>query len=82
MPVASPIEGGLALVLMRGAADAALLSLFGALLLGVWLAPPVLALIGGKAPAVARRLDEVVHLGRRRRLDARLATARQRARLE
>lgn len=56
MLAAFPIEGGFALVLVRGAADAALLSQFGALLALAWLAPPVLALLGRDAPAAARRL--------------------------
>ena len=51
-----PVEGGLALALVRGAADAAALSAFGALLAGAWLAPPVLAGLDRGAPAVARRL--------------------------
>ena len=51
-----PIEGGLDLALVRGAADVAVLSAFGAPLALAWLAPPVLAGLGGDAAAVARRL--------------------------
>ncbi len=56
MLAAFPVEGGLALVLVRGAADAAVLSAFGALLAMAWLAPPVLAGLGQDAPVAARRL--------------------------
>jgi len=57
-----PIEGGPTLVLVRMAADAALLSQFGALLAAAWLAPPVLALLGRGASAVAKRLAWVAGL--------------------
>lgn len=57
-----PVEDGLTLVLVRGAADAALLSQFGALLALAWLAPPVLARPGWDAPAVAKRLAWVAGL--------------------
>ena len=53
---AFPVEGGLPLALVRGAADAAVLSAFGAPLALAWLAPPVLAGLGRDAAAVARRL--------------------------
>jgi len=57
-----PVEGGLALVLVRGAADAAVLSAFGAALAMVWLAPPVLARLGQDAPVAARRLARAAGL--------------------
>ena len=57
-----PIEGGLALALVRGAADAAVLSGFGGLLALAWLAPPVLAGLGEDAPPVARRLRRLAGL--------------------
>jgi len=50
-----PIEGGLALALVRGAADVAVLSGFGGSLALAWLAPPVLPGLGEDAPPVARR---------------------------
>jgi len=50
------VEGGLALALVRGAADAAVLSGFGGSLALAWLAPPVLAGLGGDATPVARWL--------------------------
>ncbi len=56
MLAAFPVEGGLSLAFVRGAADVALLSQFGALLALAWLARPVLALLGRNAPAAARRL--------------------------
>lgn len=62
MLAAFSVEGGPILVLVRAAADAALLSQFGALLTLAWLAPPVLALLGRDAPAVARRLAWVAGL--------------------
>lgn len=57
-----PVEGGLALVLVRGAADAAVLSAFGAALATAWLAPPVLAGLGQDAPVAARRLARTAGL--------------------
>ena len=57
-----PVEGGLALVLVRGAADAAVLSAFGAALAMAWLAPPVLTRLGQDAPVAARRLARAVGL--------------------
>jgi len=57
-----PVEGGLALVLVRGAADAAVLSAFGAALAMAWLAPPVLAGLGQDAPVAARRLARTAGL--------------------
>ncbi len=57
-----PIEGGLTLALVRGAADAAVLSGFGGLLALAWLAPPVLAGLGEAAPPVARRLRRLAGL--------------------
>ncbi len=62
MLAAFSVEGGPMLILVRSAADAALLSQFGALLALAWLAPPVLALLGRDAPAVARRLAWVAGL--------------------
>lgn len=62
MLTAFSVEGGPTLVLVRAAADAALLSQFGALLALTWLAPPVLALLGEGAPAMARRLAWVAGL--------------------
>lgn len=62
MPAAFPVEGGLAIVLVRGMADAALLSQFGALLASAWLAPPVLARLGRDAPVAARRLAWIAGL--------------------
>ena len=50
------------LVAARGAADAGLLSAFGALLALAWLAPPVLADLAGEAPKLARRLTRLAWL--------------------
>lgn len=57
-----PIEGGLTLALVRGAADAAVLSGFGAPLALAWLAPPVLAGLDGDAATIARRLRRLAGL--------------------
>jgi putative copper resistance protein D len=52
-------EGGLALVLLRGSADAGLLSAFGALLALAWLLPPLLPLLGPSAPPALRTVRSV-----------------------
>jgi putative copper resistance protein D len=52
-------EGGPLLVLLRGGADAGLLSAFGSLLALSWLAPPLLPLLGASAPGTLRVLRRV-----------------------
>ena len=59
---AFPIEGGPSLALVRGLADAAVLSAFGASLALAWLAPPVLAGLGGDAAAATWRLRRLAGL--------------------
>jgi hypothetical protein len=57
-----PVEGGPALALARGVADAGLLSVFGALLFRAVIAPPVLARLGPGAASADARLGRIAWL--------------------